>query len=177
MWVGDSPKNELNVGQVRPFCIWARPSLERLRRLRCLTVIRMSQGYVQAYSTYTTCCAGGIASVLAPGAFVSTARGLWEQMAMVPLPGRALLEGVSCVFFLTAVGLRKTQCLGLKYVWRGLRRWYRLYAGPWGLRATSQQLREQVARLQRGGQYATEVVPSVLPNSSRDETALAPPAF
>src|SRR5262245_65468115 len=86
-----------------------------------------------------------------PWGFRVTCRELWEKMAMVPLPAGALLEAVSCVFFLTAVGLRKTQCLGLKYVWRGLRRWYRLYAGPWGLHSTSQQLREQVATLQRRG--------------------------
>jgi glycosyltransferase involved in cell wall biosynthesis len=122
--------------------------LKRLRRLRCLTVMGMRQGYVQALRYVHYVLRRWYRIYVGPWGFRVNSRELWEQMAMVPLPGRALLWGLSCLFFLTAVGMRKTQCLGLKYVWPGLRRWYRLYARPWGLPAASQQLREQAARLQ-----------------------------
>jgi glycosyltransferase involved in cell wall biosynthesis len=126
--------------------------LQRLRRLFCFMVIGMSQICVQFLQYVYYGLHRWYRIYVGPWGFRANNRELWEQMAMVPLPVRALLWGLSCLFFFTAVGMRKTQCLGLGYVWRGLRRWYRPYAKARGLHATSQQLWDWGARVQLRGQ-------------------------
>ena len=84
--------------------------LERVRRLRCLTVMRLRQGCVRALHV-----------------------------------GKTLLERVRRLRCLTVMGMRQGYVQALQYVHYVLRRWYRIYVGPWGFRVNCRELWEQMA--------------------------------